>query len=112
MYNDLPEFRKTKYSYAMTYINGVLSGTGGASLIRLEEFDDHHFRVIFDLNYFQLADGAEMPSKSQWNTLKKKMKRRNRSIFVFREYGAINCPENVKNSEQVCLYIDFGFMYG
>jgi hypothetical protein len=111
MFNELPEFRKTKYSYAMTYINGVLMGGDGASLVKLEEFDDHHFRVIFKISYFQLAEDVDMPSKSQWNTFKKKMKRRNHSVFVFREYGVIDCDQAGKNTQQPCLYIDFGFMY-
>jgi hypothetical protein len=111
MISDLPEFRKTKYSYAMTYINGVLTGGVGASLVRLEEFDDNHFRVVFKISYFQLAKDVDLPSKSQWNTFKKKMKRRNHSVFVFREYGSIDCDENNKATQQSCLYIDFGFMY-
>lgn len=111
MNNDLPEFRKTKYSYAMTYINGVLMGGDGASLVRLEEFDDKHFRAVFKVSYFQLAEDADLPSKSQWNTFKKKMKRRNHSVFVFREYGSIDCGKTNTTVQQACLYIDFGFMY-
>ena len=113
MYDELPEFRKTKHEYAMKFINSVLMGPGGASMVRLEAFEDYHFRAIFKLSYFQLGQEADMPSKSQWNTLKKKMKRRNHSVFVFREYGVITCeeskPESAKNGS--CLYIDFGFMY-
>lgn len=111
MFNELPEFRKTKYNYAMTFINSVLMGGDGASLVSLEEFDDFHFRVVFKISYFQLADGIDEPSKSQWNTFKKKMKRRNHSVFVFREYGVIDCGKTNKPINEPCVYIDFGFLY-
>ena len=59
MYNDeLPEFRAVKESYAQQFINGVLIGVGGASLVKLISFDDNHFRVaVFKMSYFQLAEG-------------------------------------------------------
>jgi len=108
--DDLPEFKKVKTSYAQQFINGVLVGAGGGSLIKLEVFEDNHFRAIFKQSYFQLAKDNDMPSKSQWNTLKKKIKRRNHSVFVFREYGQIACGEEMPDSV-VCLYLDFGFLY-
>lgn len=115
MYSDeLPEFRKVKHSYVTQLINGIFIGAGGASFVKLETFDDNHFRVIFRLSYFQLAEGNDMPSKSQWNTLKKRIKRRNHSIFVFREYGEIDCKPSQKSEDktsETCLYLDFGFLY-
>ena len=111
MYNDeLPEFRKMKKAYVTKLINSILIGAGGASLVRMNDYDDNHFRVIFKISYFQLTDGNDMPSKSQWNTLKKKMKRRDRSIFIFREYGSIECEGASEGN--TCLYLDFGFLYG
>lgn len=111
MYDDeLPEFKKVKKSFVTQFINGALVGAGGASLVSLEEFDDNHYRVIFKLSYFQLAEGTDSPSKSQWNTLKKKIKRRDRAVFIFREYGQIECGDAVAKTEK-CLYLDFGFMY-
>jgi hypothetical protein len=109
--NELPEFRKTKHEYAMKFINSVLMGMGGASLVRLESFEDYHFRAIFKRSYFQLAEDADEPSKSQWNTLKKKMKRRNHSVFIFREYGTMACDQKTTSSQETCFYIDFGFLY-
>ena len=105
MYDDeLPEFKKMKKPRVTTFIHGALAG----NMVRLEEFDDHHFRVIFKASYFQLADGTDEPSKSQWNTLKKKIKRRDHSVFIFREYGQTDCG----NTEpEACLYLDFGFLY-
>lgn len=109
--NELPEFRSTKYEYAMKFINNVLMGAGGISMVRLESFEDNHFRAIFKRSYFQLAEGVDEPSKSQWNTLKKKMKRRNHSVFIFRNYGSIACGGKSTDSDEICYYIDFGFLY-
>ena len=112
MHRELPRFRKVKHQYAASLINAVLTGAQGASLSRLIEYNDHHFRVIFRQRYFQLSAGAASPSKSQWNTLKKKLKRRNRLIFVFREYGSCDCenaPGGITGKE--CFYLDFGFMF-
>ncbi len=106
---ELPPFRKVNRGYASRIIHSVLTGARGPALLRLIEYDDHHFRAIFAASYFQLAADRSAPSKSQWNTLKKKLKRRNRSIFVFRRYGEIDCSQ-VKLKGQVCLYLDFGFL--
>jgi len=111
MDNDLPQFRKVKRSYAASLIHQALSGPRGAALLQLIEFEDNHFRAVFDISYFQLADGNILPSKSQWNSLKKRLKRRDRSIFIFREYGRIDCEAQGKHlAANICLYIDFGFL--
>ena len=111
MSKDLPDFRKAPRSYAAKFVNSALSGPRGAALIRLIEFDDGHFRAIFDAAYFELQAGNAAPSKSQWNTLKKKLKRRNRSIFVFRAHGELPCPGATRaNKGRKCLYLDFGFL--
>lgn len=81
MTSELPEFRKVKRSYAAALVHGALTGPHGSSLLQLIEFEDHHFRAVFDLKQFQLAEGQQLPSKSQWNSLKKRLKRRDRSIF-------------------------------
>jgi len=112
MYNEeLPEFKPVKEAYVRQFIHGVLVGVGGASLVKLTSYDDNHFRAVFKMSYFQLAEGSEMPSKSQWNTLKKKIKRRNHSVFIFRDYGQINCSEDDIAELSQCLYLDFGFLY-
>ncbi len=111
MPSDLPDFRKVKHSYAASIANSVLSGPRGAALLRLVEFEDNHFRAIFDQGYFQLQAGNSAPSKSQWSTLKKKFKRRNRSIFVFRAYGELPCRQVTRAHEgRTCLFLEFGFM--
>ncbi len=111
MTTDLPVFRKVKHSYAAGIANNVLSSPRGAAMLRLIEFEDHHFRAIFDQKYFQLQDGKTAPSKSQWSTLKKKFKRRNRSIFVFRAHGELPCKQVSRADKgRTCLFLDFGFM--
>lgn len=109
--SELPAFRKVKRSYAATLVHGALRSPNGSSLLQLIEFEDHHFRAIFDLKQFQLADGKRLPSKSQWNSLKKRLKRRDRSIFIFRQYGPIECNAHGKAlAAHTCLYLDFGFL--
>lgn len=111
MRHELPKFQKVRRRFAANFINGVLSGPRGSSLIELIEFEDHHFRAVFKRSYFEVIDGAELPSRSQWNTLKKKLKRRDRRVFVFRDYGPIDCAESGSaGSSQVCLFLDFGFL--
>ena len=108
-----PEFRKVNRQYAWSFINGALTGPQGVSLVRLIERRDHHFRAVFKRSYFQLNEGAAAPSKSQWNTLKKRLKRRNRLVFIFREYGACDCDGGARDrSEGACFYLDFGFLRG
>ena len=112
MRNELPQFRKVKRRYAASIIHGALSGPSGSALLQLIEFKDHHYRAVFDSSCFQLAEGKEMPSKSQWNSLKKRLKRRDRSIFIFRQYGRVNCDAHGKSlTADTCLYIDFGFLW-
>ena len=65
---------------------------------RLETFADGHYRAIFSPAYFRRAAD---PTKSQWNNLKKKLKRHDKQVFVFKECGLI--------AEENTGYIDFGF---
>ncbi len=79
--------------------------------MKLHEFEDGHFRAIFAASYFQAPAGRERPSKSQWNTLKKRLKRRDRTIFVFREYGEIDCEKaEISERRETCFFLDFGFL--
>ena len=111
MPNDLPPFQRVKRAYAASIVHGVLSGPGGSALLRLQDYADGHFRAIFSIRYFQLPEGQEAPSKSQWNTLKKRLKRRDRRIFVFRAYGEIDCRQVKRRRKgETCLYLDFGFL--
>ena len=72
-------------------------------------YDDNHFRAIFRKDYFALAEGQTEPSRSQWNTLKKHMKRLDNDVFVFKNYGEAPCGANVREPGATCYYVDFGF---
>lgn len=113
--NELPEFRKMKHAVVTTYIHRILSGASGTTFLKLIEFEDHHYRVVFKSNYFALQGDAADATKSQWNTLKKKMKRQDKSVFIFKEHGKIKCEDVLDNSTAErnydCLYIDFGYLY-
>lgn len=111
MSSPLPPFRRVQRAYAARIATSVLSGPGGSALLRLQGYDDGHFRAIFSIRYFQLADGRASPSKSQWTTLKKRLKRRDRTIFVFRKYGEIDCKQTGKSrAGETCLFLDFAFL--
>lgn len=107
MNSDLPDFRRVKRAYAARLIHRALTNERGSALLELIDYDDGHFRVVFAASYFQVHAGQAGPSKSQWNTLKKKLKRRDRTIFVFRDHGALHASAA---DSAVRYYLDIGFM--
>ncbi len=112
MDKDLPRFRRVKRRYAASIVHSVLSNSRGAALLKLHEFDDGRFRAVFAASYFETGGELNLPSKSQWNTLKKKLKRRDRSIFVLRRYGEIGCEEaGAPARRSKCLFLEFGFLH-
>ena len=66
----------------------------------LQAYNDGHYRVLFDPSYFVIGEGQTEPSRSQWNTLKKHLKRMDRQLFVFKGHGFAGSDS---------AYIDFGF---
>ena len=114
--SDLPKFRPRRYDEVMKFISEVLSRpgqSGGTALHRLIEYQDGHYRAIFGSQYFMLSDERAEPSKSQWSTLKKRLKRHHRGVFVFKQHGETDCQtaslQLPKQGEERCFYIDFGF---
>ncbi|GAB1420139.1 hypothetical protein MASR2M15_02210 [Anaerolineales bacterium] len=108
----LPEFQRKPTHLVMVYINKIFTreGRSGSQVIELKVYPDNHFRAIFRSSYFELSEPMDLPSKSQWSTLKKKLKRHDRSVFVFRETGELNCSGfKQQDGEFRCLFIDFGF---
>lgn len=106
MYNDdLPEFEKREMYLVLPFAKQIF----GKNLIKLIPYDDGHYRAIFKPSYFTMADGQSNPSKSQWSTLKKKFKRHNKGVFLYRETGKIQCNDQNPADEPQCVYIDFGF---
>jgi len=113
MQSDLPTFRRVKRAYAARLIHSALTNERGPALLELIEYDDKHFRAVFAPSYFQPRaghdgqGGKDGPSKSQWTTLKKKLKRRDRSIFVFRAHGELDGDAAAAAGK---YFLDFGFM--
>lgn len=100
---DLPEFSvKDAKQRALPFVKSVFA----EALTTLNIEDDGRCRAIFKKSYFVLQGDNTEPSKSQWSTLKKKLKRHNRGVFVFKETGEIDCQEGLDSE---CFYIDFGF---
>lgn len=101
---DLPEFNaKEAKQRGLPFVTGIFND----SFVKLNIEDDGRCRAIFKKSYFILQGDNTEPSKSQWSTLKKKMKRHNRGVFVFKETGETAChAEAVSDS---CYYVDFGF---
>ncbi len=102
----LPNFIPQDRHYVEELLGRILSHTNDDDetfLIELIQYEDHHFRVIFSTEYFQRDTPKNellSPTKSQWNTLKKKLKRHDRRIFVFKEHGLIGQH----------AFLDFGFL--
>lgn len=103
--DDLPEFKATSMAKAWHYVRSVF----GTNAVTVEEAADHHFRVIFKPTQFHIHEGHDEPSKSQWSSLKKRMKRHDASVFVFKETGKAECTDDVAHSDDNCYYVDFGF---
>jgi hypothetical protein len=106
----LPRFQRRSQTFAQAYASRVLTNEQQAqvsSLHRLVQYEDGHYRAIFRPDYFVLTEGHDVPTKSQWNTLKKRMKRIERNVFVFKEHGETPCGEP---GAPPCYYVDFGFI--
>jgi hypothetical protein len=107
--SDLPAFRTRPTQAVIEYVSEVLTnfqGTGETAFVRLVEYNDNSYRAVFHRRYFTIPEGQTEPSKSQWNSLKKKMKRHDPRVFIFKEHGATGC-ETDEGSD--CYYVDFGF---
>ncbi|MCA9903760.1 MAG: hypothetical protein KC547_07890 [Anaerolineae bacterium] len=104
---DLPHFRHRHADEVRDLIAHILTNKTDerSTLLRLVERGDHSYRAIFDSRYFVLAEGEDEPTKSQWNNLKKKLKRAASDIFVFKDHGRIDCQPGKPG----CWYVDFGF---
>lgn len=72
---------------------------------RLVAYEDGHFGAVFSLNYFEKT---EVPTKSQWNSLKKKFKRHDKRIFVFKDQSVVACE--AEDDSLRCGQIEFGYL--
>ncbi len=111
---ELPRFKARNREAVLDFIAEVLTNRqrpDQTCLVELVAYRDGHYRAIFDPAYFVLLEGQQQPSKSQWNSLKKKMKRRDRRVFIFKEHGEVPCPRDHGGAGR-CYYLDFGFFAG
>jgi hypothetical protein len=102
----LPAFKRRPFDDVFHYITNVLTNRHideNSALLHLVAYEEGHFRAVFNPSYFVLSAGQDQPSKSQWNGLKKKMKRVDPRVFVFKEHG------ETLHEQQRVFYIDFGF---
>lgn len=103
--SDLPAFQQPPFTFVQDYATRVLTHPGSEETY-LRDVLPHtagYYRAVFDPAYFVLAAGRTAPSKSQWNTLKKKMKRHHRGVFVFKAHGSAD------HAGEQCYFVDFGF---
>lgn|SRR5690606_20929782 len=98
----LPQFAPRNYASILEFAQIIFTNHQSDEiwLHELIAYKDHHYRAIFKPQYFILPSPTAEPSKSQWNSLKKKFKRHDRQAFVFKDYG---------KTETHLYYIEFGF---
>jgi vancomycin permeability regulator SanA len=96
----LPTFRKVTLNKAARFAQQVF----GDKLATVIAKENDSYRAVFAVNYFTLQPDADAPSKSQWNTLKKRMKRVNKGVFVFKAHG------DTTHEGTPRYYVDFGFL--
>ncbi len=105
--SSLPEFQRKPRAYAEHFIRNVLTGhqVAKSTLLALQEQPGGYYRAVFSPLYFALAEDEMEPSKSQWSSLKKKLKRHNKAAFVLKEHGKTESTDG-----EPAYYILFGFL--
>lgn len=104
---DLPEFKRFNRDYVVSFVSQALTLPNHpekSHFRRLVEYEDGHYGVIFALDYFASDD---TPTKSQWNSLKKKLKRHDKRVFIFKDHSLTNCDEG--DGLVACGCLEFGF---
>jgi hypothetical protein len=99
----LPDFRTRPIDEVRSLLQRVFSHdpTGQQThFVEVLPYADGHYRAVFSLEYFTLAAQHTAPSKSQWNNLKKRLKRHAPQAFIYKDYGTLPGEHG---------YLDFGF---
>ena len=107
MMKELPHFKTHRHAEVIDFVTQVFIRPNQPEIsyfVRLIDHSDGHYGIVFDLSYFA---SAEAPTKSQWNSVKKKLKRHDKQIFVFKDYSVMPC--NGSGTEKQCGYIEFGY---
>lgn len=104
---DLPRFRARDPELVKPFVAHILTNKDDprSAFVRLIEHPDHSFRAVFAARFFVLNPGETTPSKSQWNNLKKKLKRAAPDVFIFKDHGSIDCAPGTPG----CYYLDFAY---
>ncbi len=102
---DLPQFKRRQRDAVARFLIPVFMRPSQTEshFRRLIEYEDGHYGAVFSLGYF----GLDTPTKSQWNSLKKKLKRHDKQVFVFKEHTLAPCSPS--ELEPRCGLIEFGF---
>lgn len=101
----LPDFQHRSADSVAAFMTPLLTRTTAPDISYfrgLTAYKDGHFRLAFSLDYF---GATETPTKSQWNSLKKKLKRHDPRIFVLKEHGLTACND----PNERCGYVEFGY---
>jgi len=101
---ELPKFKAQQREEVIGFVTQVLTHPtkpDESYFRRLIEYEDGHYGVEFRLAYFV---STEVPTKSQWNSLKKKLKRHDKKAFVFKEHRMTLCDDSTP-----CGFFEFGF---
>jgi hypothetical protein len=105
--SDLPDFLPREYSAVHKFASRALTNPQRSPKTQLREliaYEDGHYRALFSPDYFILPEGQAEPTKSQWNTFKKHLKRQDKRVFIFKAHGEADC------GGERCYYVDFGFL--
>lgn len=104
----LPKFRTHRLEYVEGFMREMLTShqSPQSHLRRVIVYEDGHYRALFDPAYFTLAEGDTEPTRSQWNSLKKKIKRHDPRVFLFKEHGTVTGVEGI---ETPLFFVDFGY---
>ncbi|MBL8119020.1 MAG: hypothetical protein JNJ78_15915 [Anaerolineae bacterium] len=105
---ELPHFKPRDREQVEALLREVLtlgSAVEQSHLIEVIAYPDGHYRALFAPAYFVLPAGKSEPSKSQWSNLKKRLKRHDPLVFVYKEHGESTQGEQKRR----VYYLDFGF---
>lgn len=103
---NLPDFKTLPQEQVESLLRRVLSHDSKGEVTHLREvhaYEDGHYRAVFNPAYFTLSPGQTEPTKSQWNGLKKKLKRHDPRVFIFKDHGMVPY-----GAERFC-FLDIGF---
>ncbi|MBC8100345.1 MAG: hypothetical protein H7Y11_12950 [Armatimonadetes bacterium] len=106
MTTPLPKFKPRPVDQVEAFLRPLLTNpqvSEDTQLRAVITYSEGYYRAVFDAAYFVLVEDETEPTKSQWNTLKKKLKRRESKLFILKAHGALTYED------AACYYIELGF---